>query len=274
MIDNIHPQTEGEENIPPTMLFRHFLDVIDSVSILVQKGSGDTPKILLRGAFEVMIYLEYIFEQRTIDRRMAFLIMDILKQIKSAKKLLKDTNEGKDLYATFKREKILNDLILSDPQTLELINFIESKERLLNMPQFKVWLYDEYQKLASNKIKNIKWYSFYDGKTNLADLSKHFNHYTMYELLYRKWSDAVHGSDIYMGKVFKTDIENKVDIVQLRFAKHVQDAVTNAMVISIKVFQLFVLNRIPVKTNDFILWNAKIRPILFDLNSKPYITVS
>jgi len=37
----------------------------------------------------------------------------------------------------------------------------------------------------------------------------------MYELLYRKWSDAVHGSDIYMGKVFKTDIENIVDIVQL-----------------------------------------------------------
>ena len=199
MIDDVHPKTEGEENIPPTMLFRHFLDIIDSVSILVQKGSGDTPKILLRGAFEVMIYLEYIFEDRTIDRSMAFLVMDILKQIKSAKKLLQDTNEGKDLYATFKREKILYDLVLSSPQTLELINFIESKKRLLNMPQFKV-AYGEYQKLVNNNVKNMKWYSFYGGKTNLADLSKHFNHYAMYELLYRKWSDAVHGSEYLYGK--------------------------------------------------------------------------
>ena len=82
------------------------------------------------------------------------------------------------------------------------------------------------------------------------------------------------GLNIYMGKVFKTDIENKVDIVQLRFVKHVQDAVTNAMVISIRVFQLFILHRMPEKTNDFILWNAKIKPILLDLNSKSYIVVT
>ena len=68
---------------------------------------------------------------------------------------MRDTNEGRDLYATFKHEKILNDLVLSNPRTSELINFIESKERLLNMPQFKV-AYDEYQKLVSNHVKNIK----------------------------------------------------------------------------------------------------------------------
>src|ERR1035437_3777337 len=100
LIWDIHPITPGEENVPPTMLYRHFLDIIDSISILVKQGTGDTPKILIRAALEVKLYLEYLFEKDTIDRSMAFIVADTLNQIKVVKKLHRETMEGKDLRKT------------------------------------------------------------------------------------------------------------------------------------------------------------------------------
>jgi hypothetical protein len=116
LIWDIHPETSGEENIPPTMLFRHYLDIIDSVSILVRQGTGDTPKILLRAALEVKLYLKYIFESDTIDRCMAFIVADALNQIKVIKKLHPDTEEGKALRKTFDQEEILRDLKIRKTQ--------------------------------------------------------------------------------------------------------------------------------------------------------------
>jgi hypothetical protein len=56
-----YPKVDGDHNIPSTMLLRHFLDLIDSISILVYKGSGDTIKLHARAALEVVLYTELIF---------------------------------------------------------------------------------------------------------------------------------------------------------------------------------------------------------------------
>lgn len=98
LVWDTHPKTAGEENVPPTMLFRHYLDIIDSISILVKQGSGDTPKILIRAALEVTLYVEYLFEKDTFDRCMAFIVADTINQIKTVKKLHPQTEEGKELH--------------------------------------------------------------------------------------------------------------------------------------------------------------------------------
>lgn len=40
------------EVIAPPMLFRHFLDLTDSISILIKEGCADPSKLLLRGLLE------------------------------------------------------------------------------------------------------------------------------------------------------------------------------------------------------------------------------
>lgn len=267
---DIHPKTSGEENVPPTMLFRHYLDILDSISILVRQGTGDTPKILLRAAFEVMLYIEYLFEKDTYDRSMAFIIADTLNQMRVAKKLDPKTEGGKDLYKTFKEENLLTNLNITD--TSELDDFLASKERLLNMPQFTK-AYKEFQRIKKQREGTPKWYRYFNGPKNIEGLAKYLNQKTMYEILYRKWSGAVHGSDIYLGKISSTEEEGRVDIVQIRFIKDLQEVASYSLTLSLKVFRLFILNRIPNKQNELTKWYLTMKDPLMKITSKQYIKV-
>jgi len=120
---DMHPKTDGEENLPPTMLFRHFLDIIDSISLLVRQGTGDTPKILARAALEVTFYLEYLFEKNTFDRSMAFLTEDTIRLIKTVKRIHPGYPEGAALKNYIKLcEHIIPIIhIFSDTFSIELI---------------------------------------------------------------------------------------------------------------------------------------------------------
>jgi Family of unknown function (DUF5677) len=264
------PNTDGEENIPPTMLLRHFLDVIDSISILVREATGDPPKILARAAMEVMLYLEYLFEKDTYKRSMAFLVADFVKLIKTVKSLHPTTNEGKSAYKVFKEENLLSKLDNID--SAELDDFIASKEMLLKMPQF-VGAYNEYKRLRSKGEKNIKWHRFYDGPGTIESLAKYLNEWSLYQIMYRKWSGSVHGSDIYLGKLMSTEDEGKVDIVQLRFIKDVQEVVGYVLIMSFKVFRIFVENRVDHRKDEYIKWYLEQRQVLERLNSRQFIKV-
>ncbi len=250
-----HPKTNGEENIPPTMLFRHFLDLIDSVSILVGHGCGDTPKLLMRGALEVTLGIEYLFEKDTHDRAMAFLVVEILNEIKVLKKLNPKTSEGTQLHKILKTEGLVPDFKPGDKYNLE--DEVLRKESILQLPQFQK-AFKEYEQLKANKEANPKWYRFYGGPKNVEALSLHLNQKTLYELLYRKWSGAIHGSDVYLGRLTKNS-EGGVDIMQLRFIKDVQEIVRYAMILSLKVFKAYIDNRIPEKELDRAMWYMTIR---------------
>jgi hypothetical protein len=264
------PKTDGEENVPPTMLLRHFLDVIDSISILVREATGDPPKILARAAMEGMLYLEYLFEKDTYNRSMAFLVADFLKLIKTVKSLHPTTNEGKSSYKVFKEENLLSRLDIIESS--ELDKFIASKERLLKMPQF-VGAYNEYERLKLKGEKNIKWHRFYEGPGTIEGLAKYLKEWSLYQIMYRKWSGSVHGSDIYLGKLTSTEDEGRVDIVQLRFIKDVQEVVGYVLIMSFKVFRIFVENRIPHRKYEYIKWYSEQRQVLEKLNSRQYIKV-
>ena len=266
---DVNPKTNGEENIAPTMLFRHFLDLIDSVSILVGYGCGDTPKLLMRGALEVTLGIEYLFEKDTNDRAMAFLVVEILNEIKLLKKLNPKTSEGTQLQNILKKEGLLPGFNPSEKYNLE--DEVLSKEKIFKLPQFQKE-YQEYERLRKNKENNPKWYRFYDGPKNVEALSLHLSQKTLYELLYRKWSGSVHGSDVYLGKLLHNN-DGGVDIIQLRFIKDVQEIVRYAMTLSLKVFKAFIDNRIPEKQKDWANWYMTVRDKYLLINQTNIIIV-
>lgn len=264
-----NPNNTGEENVAPTMLFRHFLDLIDTISILVKHSCGDTSKLIIRGALETTFGIEYLFEKDTYNRAMAFLVTDVISQIKTLKRLNPKTVEGKELYNTFEKEKFFTKAELFSKYDLD--DHIKSKEGILQLPQFKK-ASDEYDQLRKNGEKNPKWYRLFGGPRNFEALSAHLKQKTLYELLYRKWSGAVHGSDIYLGKLSHNELGG-VDIVQLRYIKDVQEVVKYAMTLSLKVFRLFIDNRLPEKQTVFKEWYLTIREKYLMINQRILITV-
>jgi hypothetical protein len=255
MVWDANPKTKGEENLPPTMLLRHFLDLLDSISILVREGSGDTAKILARAALEVTLYIEYLFEKDTLNRSMAFLVEDTMRQIKLAKKFNSDTVEGKNLFKTFNAENFLKDVKL-DNTLLE--NFIKDKQEMLQLPQFKI-ANKEFTRLNRSGEGNAKWYRYFDGPKTIESLASYLKQKSLYEIVYRKWSGSVHGTDIYVGKMSTTPEEERIDIFQIRFFKDVKEVVSYALIMGFKVFSDYIFHRVPEKKLEYSRWYPYMR---------------
>lgn len=270
MLWDANPKTNGEENVPPTMLLRHFIDIIDSISLLVKEGSGDTAKILARAALEVTLYMEYLFEKDSKKRAMAFLVEDTMKQIKIANKLNPDLPEGKQTYRLFNDEKLLTDAV-ADPK--QMFSFVQEKKKLLQLPRFQE-AYKEYQRLIRKGERNPKWYSFYDGPKNIESLASYLRQKTLYEIIYRKWSGSVHGTDIYVGKMNTYPEENRIDIFQIRFIKDVQEVVSYSLIMSFKIFSRYILTRIPERQENYFKWYKYMGSYKENLAKKQYINIA
>ena len=259
----------GDENVAPVMLLRHFLDLIDSISILARQSCGDTSKVLIRSALEVTFSLEYLLEKNTNDRSMDFLLIDILNQIKTINKFNPTTKEGSDLYKVLNDEFSFRDLKLEERYNFK--ELISDKEGLLNLPQYSK-SYAEYQRIWQKGVKNPQWYSFYGGPKNFRELSIYLKQQSLYELLYRKWSGPTHGNDIYLGRMMSKE-KGGVNIVQLRYVKDLQEVIEYSVALSLKVFNVFIRKRIPERINEFQSWYMSIRDIQVKLNQKKYIIV-
>jgi hypothetical protein len=248
----IKDKVRGDESVPPIMLLRHLLDLVDSIAILVAQGSADTAKILLRAAFECNMSLEYIFEKDTTQRSLAYMVTDLINQIKVLKKFNPDTIEGTTFNNVLNQETTLD--MKSVAEKFDLQKLILEKESIFLKPHF-VPIYEEYQRLkGATKIKRPSWHQFFDGPTNIISLAKYLKKEAMYELLYRQWSGAVHGSDVYLGKIGVGSVKGLVEVVQLRYFKDVQSVVSYAQHFIISSLRLYVTNRIPEKFPELQQW--------------------
>jgi hypothetical protein len=271
LIWDVTPKTDGDENLPPTMLFRHFLDLIDSTSILARHATGDPAKLVARASFETSLYIQYLLEKDTVNRSFAFIVADTIRLIKTINNLLPDTKEGGKTHQTLKEEFSFS--VIPEFHVSEAKEFIEGKESLLEKPQYKI-AYDEFKRLKIQGKGNTKWYGYFNGPGNIETLARHLNQWSIYEIMYRKWSGAVHGTDIYLGKVLSTEDPSRVDIVQLRFVKDVQDIVAYSLIMSVQVFRIFISSRIPQKMNEFIQWYLLHKKHIEQLTSKQLIIIT
>jgi hypothetical protein len=267
---DLEPPVKDEDAVAPIMMFRHYLDVIDSISLLIKQGSGDTAKILLRAGFETSLGMEYLLEKDSINKAMAFLVSDILIQIKTLKKLNPITKEGAELEQLLQSENNIKGLDLS--AKYDLNQALANKESLLNKPSYQV-AYQEYLKLKAKKISNPAWYHYFGGPSNIYGLAKHLNQVALYELLYRQWSGTVHGSQVYLGKLTSGPQKGMVEIVQLRYFKDVQEVATYAQLFSLKLFRQYVSKRLPEKEKELNKWYVENRGRFQMMTDKSYIKV-
>ncbi len=264
------PPTKDEDAAAPIMMLRHYLDVIDSISILIQQGSGDTAKILLRAGFETLLGMEYLLEKDSVNRSIAFLVSDILMQIKTLKKLNPVTKEGGELEQLLQSENNIKGFDLNNKYNLD--QALANKESLLNKPPYQA-AHQEYLKLKAKKISNPAWYHYFGGPANIYGLAIYLNQISLYEILYRQWSGTVHGSQIYLGKLTSGPQKGMVEIVQLRYFKDVQEVATYVQIFSLKLFRLYISKRLPSKEKELNKWYMKNRERFQTMTAKSYIKV-
>lgn len=189
----------GDENLPIAMIFRHIVELTDSISILVGKSAIDASKPLLRSALESYLNLKYMLAEDSKSRALAFLVCNYHKELKFLEKL--DPNNKADygqLQTKIKNEQTLQ-FEFELPHISGSVNRIAQLEKLLSLPIYQD-AENEYQRLRS-QMKNPEWYRFWNGPARIEALADSVGHSMLYELLYRNWSGAIHGTDVIAGKL-------------------------------------------------------------------------
>ena len=84
-----------EYNAPIMMTYRHFLELVDSTSVLIRQSSIDPCKLILRGMLESYFSLAYMLEANTEDRCMGFLVWTVHKKISALERADPNSLQGK-----------------------------------------------------------------------------------------------------------------------------------------------------------------------------------
>jgi hypothetical protein len=253
----------GEENLPVVFSFRHFLELIDSISILVKYSSIDPCKLILRGAMETYLGLEYIFEKDTLERSMGFLVWHAHKNLKLYKRLDPTSEQGKLLQSMINKDKLFDGLNL--PNIPKLNNAIKNVESILNKPEYQK-AEKQYEQLLNTKERNPSWYRLYNGPKNIQELASHLGLSALYEIVYRSWSGPTHGTDILQGKISRKS--DKAGIIQIRYPKDAQLVTSYAMILTQLTFSTYIDNRVPNKKKDYLDWYITMRDFFQQVASK------
>ena len=240
----------SDELLPPILLFRNFLELIDSISILIQKSSIDPCKIILRGVLETYFSLEYIFEKDTYDRSMAFMVWHAHKNLKWYKKLDIDTPDGKQFQEQINKDKSFIKMDL--PKFPGLSIAIENVESLLKRTEYQK-AENEYQRLMNEREKNPNWYRLFNGPKSIQELATQLNLTGLYDGLYRLWSGPAHGTEILQGKL-RGNKDNIASIVQIRYPKDAKTVALFVYTLSLKAFRIYFQKRLPNKEKELNDW--------------------
>ena len=192
------------------MLYRHALELGDSVAKLLRFGSSSTASILIRSLFETSLGLEFILEKNTFreDRASCYQAFRQIERYKKFTRYDPSTPEGKELHR-----------ILDADKKLEATAFPRkdlSKERqiidgTLNSARFKPY----WDKFKSAKHKPKHWYSLCSSAPDIRSLARLIGRESEYVLLYKMLSESAHAAAVLSG-VVSVSKEKKLEVHMLR----------------------------------------------------------
>src|SRR5690349_2482426 len=95
ILEEIGKKPGGNENYVAFMLLRHFIELMDSVGILVENCSIDPCDIVLRSMIETTIGMEYMFQEDFERRTNAFVVASKCKDRNDLLKMVEGTEQSK-----------------------------------------------------------------------------------------------------------------------------------------------------------------------------------
>ena len=265
-----NPLWKDERSLPVLLSFRHALELLDSISVLIRYGLADPCKILLRCFFETCLYIEYLLGDSTGQRAMSFLVCHAKRKIKSYLQMKPDSPERKEFIAVLKKDSIninMNNVVIDGiPQR------IQNLEQLLAKPEYRK-VVKEYERVRKNDKRAPEWYRLFEGPQNIKQLSDQLGHSGKYEILYRLWSRVTHGSDLIDGNI-SPGPNGLVNFVQIRNPEFAQSATSLGISFALSLFQTMVKFHKPDYKAKVREWYIReIRQLQMELTDGDVITV-
>lgn len=182
-----------EKDAPIILMFMHFLDTLDSISILTRKGATSGVRTLLRTLFETSLSLKYMIQEPREKGVIAYSVAYAFREIKARQLVDPNLPKGKEFI-----EKVQKSF---GPQSVfPQADINESTKHLKNFLELD-WVKEvatEYKRIKKeNKGKEPNWYSLYGGPRNLRELARYFDMEPVYETLYFQLSKHQHASGVF-----------------------------------------------------------------------------
>jgi 4-amino-4-deoxy-L-arabinose transferase-like glycosyltransferase len=169
----------------------HLTELLDGALVQVAAGAVEPARLQLRGAFEALLTVEFITQADSVQRGYAWLVVkDILQRIKLWRAFGTATPLGNALRQTAPPNQVVT--------AQEAAEKADRLEAMLKGPRWKE-AFDEYKQVQREYgRKNVAWWELFGGPkgSGLNTLAEYLNRSPDYYILYRHWSQRVHGSDV------------------------------------------------------------------------------
>lgn len=181
----------GHPKIVTTALYRHFLEYLDGVSILMRQGSDGPTGPLLRSAVEALWAIEYIFKEDSTRRALAYHVERLQQDRSTLLRFDSTTPEGQRVRKEMHRRLVVapGEFILRMPDA-QTASLVEQIDQYLQHPHLRE-IAQEWTRVKKEKGW-VHWFSLFGGPGNLRNLAIHLGQGEAYEVLYSDWSRAVH----------------------------------------------------------------------------------
>ncbi len=222
---------KADEVAPVSQLFRHLLEMVDAVALLVRSSSIEPSHTCLRSAFEASVQLHWILQADSDRRGMAFMAWHVHQRLKLYQRHDRSTEQGKQLAKQLEGTPY-EDI---DTSQFDLAAARANLESLLQRPRYQEAA-AEYERLRSEGERNPAWYRLFGGHRTLEQLATVVGMPEWYQILYRQWSAVTHATDIITGKVLGNG--GQTEILALRHPIGVESVYSFSVSLALKTYRL------------------------------------
>jgi len=186
----------GEENedVAAVALYRHVIEMVDAIEVMVAHSCGTAAIPVLRSAFEGTLRLLYLLgdEAKYAERSLSWLVSEMHGTIKDQQTLEPGTSQGQHFAKLYEKEFNRMRSLKADSEIADEIQYFED---LLFSPQLSS-VAGEYREVKRRTKRSPEWFSLYGGPSNRLELAIRVGMGSVYQLLYRDWAALSHGGDL------------------------------------------------------------------------------
>lgn len=246
------------------LLFRHVLEMIDGVSVLVRHSCIDPCQALLRSAMEAELGIEYILEDDTVRRALAYQVAHIHKRIAEHTRNDSNTEAGREFQKVFQEDKIFSAVKLPPNPSRHAIDRLA---KVLATPEYTEvdleWDRVHLKEFKRDRKRLPRWTSLFSGPKTVRQLAKHLKHGAAYEVLYSEWSETLHA-----GGAMST-ISGVNEMRSLRNTVNVQHLAAFSTGFILSTMQMLISYYVPERLPEYSSWYKRsIRPLYQGISSE------
>ena len=185
-------------------LERHNLAYLDSIKVLLANGCAEGCEPLLRSILEATFGIAHIVQERSEERALAYKLARAMRHIKHLRRGDLTHAAGQQLETDLANDVFSpNALKLIPPGMAAHASQLETKVR--TDPTFAP-IVAEWDRMKGNRQSDPEWYALFGGANNIRELAKKLRWQSLYDFLYRDWSNAVHAGNT-LERVLTTEDE-------------------------------------------------------------------